>query len=107
MECCGASNDAEVYDRKSSKRGVGIGPVVIIELFLGFKSNFVAVIVDIVHSDILDGDGVKRLELRCYFEPGWKLVESDTTGYTVFAELELCRRGHGHGEITNRIPTRG
>ena len=82
MECCGASNDAEVYDRKSSKRGVGIGPVVIIELFLGFKSNFVAVIVDIVHSDILDGDGVKRLELRCYFEPGWKLVEGDTMGKT-------------------------
>ena len=102
-----ASNDTEVYDRKSSKRGVGIGSVVIVELFLRAKSNFVAVIVDIVHSDVLDGDGVKRLELRRYFEPGWKLVESDTTGYTVFAELELCRRGHGHGEITNRIPTRG
>ena len=82
MECRGASNDAEVYDRKSLKRGVGIGPVVIVELFLGFKSNFVAVIVDIVHSDVLDRGGVKRLKLRCYFELGWKLVEGNMIGKT-------------------------
>ena len=92
-----ASNDAEVYDRKTSKQGVRIGRVVILELLLRAKSNFVAVTVGIGHSDILDRDTVQILELRRNFGPRWKLSKSDTTGYPVFSELELSWRRHGRG----------
>jgi len=53
-----ASNDAEIYDRETSKWGVRIGSVVIFKLILGAKSNFVTIGVGIRHSDVLDGDAV-------------------------------------------------
>ena len=56
---------------------------------MGAKSNFVTVGVGVGHGNVFNGDVVKRLELRRYFEPGRKLSKSDTTGYTVFSELEL------------------
>ena len=92
-----ASNYAEVHDRETSKQGIRIGSVIIFELLLGTKGDFITVGVGIGHSDVLNRDTVKRLELCRYFEPGRKLSEGDTTGYTVFSELELNRRGHGWG----------
>jgi len=90
-----AADDTEVHNIETSKWWVRIGSVVIFEFLLGAESNFVTVDVGIGHSDAFDGDIVQRVELRRYFDPRGELSKCDTTGYTVFAELELGRRGHG------------
>jgi len=90
-------DDAEVYDSEASKQGVGIGSVVIFEFSLGAESDLISIDVGIRHSDMFDGNAVQRLELGRYFEPRRELGESDATGYTVFAELELGGGGHGCG----------
>ena len=92
-----ASDDAEVYDREASERRARIALVVIVELLLGTESNFVAICVGVGHSNVLDRDAIQGLEFRRYFDPRWELSEGDTTGYTVFTELELDRRGHCWG----------
>ena len=92
-----APNDTEVHDREALERRVRIGSVVVFELLLGTESNFVAIGVGIGDSDVLDRDAVQGLEFRRYFDPRRRLSESDTTGDSVFTELELDGRGHGCG----------
>ena len=54
-----APNDTEVHDREASERRVRICSVVVVELLLGTKSNFVAIGVGIGDSDVLDRDTVQ------------------------------------------------
>ena len=91
------SDDAKVYNREASKGRVRIASVVIFEFLLGAESNFVAVDISVGYGDVRDRDAVQGLEFRCYFVPRRGLGEGDTTGFTVFTELELGGRGHSCG----------